>query len=221
MGEIRQSGNLLIQGNYADFGGGIMLFRAGGPTFANTAVQNNTAQNGGGMGIYWSEVTVERSTFYENSANYGGGLAITKGSNAIFTNISVFNNSGNYGGGLFLIDSNMSLIHATIVSNLASSGDNAYLLHAGQFEIKNSIIWGSSPENTLANWNTSITASFCDIRQPEGTVIPGEGNINADPRLGEPGDYGGFTQTIPLLPGSPAVDAVPLDQCTLADGVHP
>ena len=63
---------------------------------------------------------------------------------------------------------------------------------------------------------SALSVAYSDIRWPEETVFPGEGNLNVDPRLGEPGDYGGFTQTIPLLPGSPAVDAVPLEQCSLA-----
>jgi hypothetical protein len=214
--------NLLIQGNYADNGGGIMSFSASDPSFMNIMVQNNSSYNGGGMGVYKSNPIINESTFSDNSSlNHGGGLMIWNGSDAILTNTSVFNNMGDSGGGLFLGESNISLVHATVVNNLARIGDDAYLLYADQVKIKNSVIWGSSPENTLSPWNFPLVATFSDIRQPEGSVIPGEGNINSDPRLGESGNYGGLTLTIPLLPGSPAVDAVPPDKCTLEDGITP
>ncbi len=44
-------------------------------------------------------------------------------------------------------------------------------------------------------------------RRPRRLGGAGAGNIDADPRLGGLGDYGGAVQTMPLLPGSPAIDA--------------
>ena len=41
---------------------------------------------------------------------------------------------------------------------------------------------------------------------------------NTDPKLGTLGDYGGPTQTIPLLAGSPAIDAGNPNGCTDANG---
>jgi hypothetical protein len=46
---------------------------------------------------------------------------------------------------------------------------------------------------------------------------PGDLN-NTDPKLGQLGNYGGPTQTIPLLSGSPAIDAGNLNGCTDGHG---
>jgi hypothetical protein len=46
---------------------------------------------------------------------------------------------------------------------------------------------------------------------------PGDLN-NTDPKLGKLGNYGGPTQTIPLLSGSPAIDAGNPNGCTDGQG---
>jgi len=57
--------------------------------------------------------------------------------------------------------------------------------------IENSIITGNSLENILGSTFTEV-----------GTNI-----LSGDPLLAPLGDYGGFTQTMPPLPDSPAIDA--------------
>ena len=52
------------------------------------------------------------------------------------------------------------------------------------------------------------------VNSMEGGYAGGTHIITADPKLGTLGDYGGFTQTIPLLAGSSAID-------TGDDGVCP
>jgi hypothetical protein len=63
----------------------------------------------------------------------------------------------------------------------------------------------------------------------DGTWLSGISNADAnhnqvgtsgnpiDPRLGPLGNYGGPTQTMPLLPGSPAIDAGTSDGAPVAD----
>src|SRR5690606_29583266 len=46
---------------------------------------------------------------------------------------------------------------------------------------------------------------------------PGEGNINADPLIDSLQNDGGFTQTMALLPGSPAIDAGDNTACPATD----
>jgi hypothetical protein len=58
--------------------------------------------------------------------------------------------------------------------------------------------------------STAITET-CGIADGAGGSLTG-----VDPRLGVLGDYGGSTQTIPLLPGSPAIDAGDAATCAAA-----
>ncbi len=220
--------NLIVQGNSASFGGGIAILNSENPYLLNISLKANNAVNAGGIYIYYSSPIVNQVTITENSSlQYGGGIAIDYFSAPVFTNITVFlNHAGVWGGGLFIDDYEMaaSLDHATFYNNIADYGGSELLIvDSPDLKIKNSIIWGTTPDMAVIVGYTSsaLLVSHSDIRRLEGINFPGEGNINVDPRLGEPGDYGSVTQTIPLLPGSPAVDAVPLDQCTLADGVTP
>ena len=57
--------------------------------------------------------------------------------------------------------------------------------------------------NTIVAGNTA-----CTNPDLSGPVTSGTNNlIGGAPLLGTLGDYGGTTQTVPLLPGSPAIDA--------------
>jgi len=58
--------------------------------------------------------------------------------------------------------------------------------------------------------NYAVTANYCLVENTNGfTFSPGSGNnlVNVDPKLGTLGDHGGTTPTVPLLAGSPAIDA--------------
>ena len=84
--------------------------------------------------------------------------------------------------------------------------------------------------NTLLANNTGLNdTGNCGI---DGTLTDGGGNLedgnscgfqrgvppksNTDPLLGTLGNYGGGTQTFPLLPGSPAIDAGDSATCAAA-----
>ena len=51
------------------------------------------------------------------------------------------------------------------------------------------------------------TLTLLGVNLVEDGSVTGPGVITADPLLGPSGNYGGPTQTMPLLPGSPAIDA--------------
>jgi hypothetical protein len=218
--------NLIIQGNYAVVGGGIAIYSAGNVSMVKTTIQANVAYDGGGIKICSSHPPISQTTIAKNYAQgYGGGVAIHCNSRPVFTNITVYGNEGDWGGGMFIDAPLVSITHATFYNNTASDSFGNELLAAEGYDlsIQDSIFWNSSPGYSIGFGYGSggLVATYNDILLPDGAVFPGEGNINADPRLSKLGDYGGLTQTFPLLPGSPAVDAVPLDKCTLADGISP
>ena len=120
----------------------------------------------------------------------GGGLAnFGPGATATLTNCTVSGNSASYGGGLSSNDSPLLVtsLRNTIVAGNTTSGGSASDISGEASGSYNLIGTGGS-----------------------GGLINGIDNNQvgvANPLLGKPGSYGGPTPTIPLLPGSPAIDA--------------
>ncbi len=147
---------------------------------------------------------VTGSTFSGNSASiYGGGisdyLALT------VTDSTFSGNSASYDGGAVFVSKGIAqFTNDTFVGNTAVYNGAAYYLGFGELVMNNSIIARDS------------AASSCYLNR--GTVS-GANNLTDDTScttgfthassllLGVLGDNGGPTQTVPLLPGSPAIDA--------------
>jgi hypothetical protein len=202
------------------------MYSAGNVSMIKTTIQANDAYDGGGIKICSSNPSISQTTIAKNHAQrYGGGVAIHCNSRPVFTNITVYGNEGYWGGGMFIDAPLVSITHATFYNNTASEsfGNELLVAYGYDLSIPDSIFWNSSPGYSIGfgYGSEGLMATYNDILRPDGAVFPGEGNINANPRLSAPGSYGGETQTIPLKPGSPAVDAIPSDKCTQADGVTP
>ena len=65
-----------------------------------------------------------------------------------------------------------------------------------------------------------MTSKGYNLSSDNTCSFSGPGDLNnIDPRLGGLGNYGGATQTIPLLSGSPAIDAGDPSGCTDSQGI--
>jgi hypothetical protein len=65
----------------------------------------------------------------------------------------------------------------------------------------------------------TMTSKGYNLSSDETCNFNGTGDLNnTDPKLGQLGNYGGPTQTIPLLCGSPAIDAGNPNGCTDGNG---
>lgn len=178
------------------FGGGI--YCEGPLTVQNSTISGNTTGNGGnndfgyggggggGGGIYCSGPTaLQNSTVSGNTTGNGGSGSFGSG------------HGGGSGGG---IGSSATLIlnNCTVTGNRTgdgySSGQGGGISAASIF-LTNAIVAGNSVASGSA---TNIS----------GTVIGFANSLtNGDPMLAPLGNYGGLTQTLPPLPGSPAIDA--------------
>lgn len=178
-----------------------------------------------------SSPILRRVTFSSNSALFGGGMMNSAiGSDSIsspsLTNVTFYGNTaGNSGAAMYNTESDgrlePSLVNVTFknnaatgygggMSNSASGGVCAPLL-------VNVIIWGNTagfddPSIRNSDCGPSISHSVIQGSGGSGGGWDGTmgadlgGNLDADPILGGLGNNGGKTQTVPLQPGSSAMD---------------
>ena len=194
------------------YGGGIFL-SGSSPTLANNTITGNVSNYGGGMYIgNGSNPTLMNVTFSGNLAGggFGGGVFNNNGSNPTFTNVTFSGNSaGSFGGGMYNTNnSNPTLVNVTLTGNSAVGGGG---IDGGIPTVRNSILWGNTSGGNAnvagAQFYESAPVIFDSVVQngcPEGGTCTNL--IVADPKLGLLGDHGGFTQTVPILPGSSAID---------------
>jgi CSLREA domain-containing protein len=214
----------IISDNFAASGGGIAVVQGSTVNVTRSTLNNNTT-NQGGAGIYIdssSTANVTNSTITGNSTHaIGGGIHNNMGTVNI-TNSTINNNFADYGGGIGG-GGTVNITDSTISSNSASTeGGGVYTDTGGTANIKSSIIAlnNSNFSPDVSGAGTYQSAGFNLIRKNVGaaTSFPaGNPNMNndivgtgagIDPKLDPAGlkNNGGPTQTIALLPGSPAID---------------
>ncbi|CAN5338607.1 hypothetical protein BH11PLA2_BH11PLA2_37150 [soil metagenome] len=186
------SGLTLTQGKVVGGVGGAIL-NLGNTTLTGTVLSGNTASYGGAIYSVNAATTIRNSTISGNSASgYGGGLW-SDGTSSII-NSTFSGNSAYLGGAIY------NLVGPANITNTTISGNSATLYAGGinnQFGTVNL-------NNTIVAGNTAVV-NF-DVQGGFG----GTNNIlnmtAAAAGLGTFGDYGGSARTIPLLPGSPAIN---------------
>ena len=134
--------------------------------------------------------TISGNQTNATNSNDAGGLY---GSNSLrLTHCTITDNQSSFAnrpGGLYFSGSSLTLENTIISGNSASSGPYPDVL-----------IFGIPPENFRGT-------NF--IGDPNGSGFTASASLlTGDALLGPLGDYGGPTQTMQLLPGSPAIDAV-------------
>jgi len=221
--------NVSFSNNQAyDNGGGVYSEQCS-PTLTDVSFIQNAATSGGGMSNNASNPTLENIAFSSNHAYFGGGVYNTAASSPVLTNVSFSGNNATYCGGMYNIASSNPTL-----TNVSFSGNDANYYGGGICNrstsnpvIKNTILWGNSAPTgaEIYNINSNPTISASDVQDCGGS---GSGwvsacgtdsgdNIDADPYFGVLGDYGGFSQTLPLLPGSAAIDAGDSTSCPTTD----
>lgn len=179
-------------------------------------------------------MTVDNSTFVNNravagpvgSASQGGAIWSTLARLEI-TNSTFTNNDATHSqdgamapdnwrrgfGGAIRTSNATTIVNSTIVNNTAGFVGGAL---AGPATVRNTIIAnnvGNNPWDIQQNCTVVVTNGGNNIQYPQKTT--GNGNdyecfgaqTAVNPVLGTLGDYGGPTQTIPLLDSSPAINA--------------
>ncbi len=195
--------------------GGIGNRGTGGMTLIDCTVSGNTARGGGGF-YNTSQLTVSDSTVADNTCtvNWGGGISNWTGGTATLIDSTVTGNTAAAaGGGVYNLGSaNLTLTDATVTGNTAPTGGGInfgghYSESGGTLTLADSIVAANLPSGS-ADINGTITTD--KGHNLLGTMVPatGPGDVPSDnPMLAALGNYGGPTQTMPPLPGSPVIDA--------------
>ena len=216
-GALGVKGNVQVvdctfEGNVAGANGGAIdsldaTISIQGSTFDdNTANSGDTLQGGGGaISVGAGTVEIVNSTFYGNAAPSANGGAINSNFAAAFTvedSTVDGNTSGDRGGGIYTISGPYSA--QTTLSNSIVAGDSA---RSSGPDISGAVT--SQGHNLVLNPNGASGLVSTDI---EGV----------DPKLAPLGNYGGPTQTLALLPGSPAIGGgVPVSGVTTDQRGYP
>jgi hypothetical protein len=207
------------------FGGGV--YNIGIGVIKNSLIANNSGSFGGGLTNSGGDLTVTHSLVRDNNAG-DGGAAYLNGCGAtrfIYSTLEGNSASGN-GGGIRNANSSVFFSHATVSANQADTngGGAAVRNFSGgcptELFLNDSIIagntasGGSSPDcldettGDLFSHGHNIIgdATGCGVAPTSGDQF-GTSGSPIDPKLGPLANHGGPTQTMALLPGSPAIGA--------------
>lgn len=203
-----------ISNTASNFAGGMGNFYSS-PTLSNVTFSGNSATNGGGMVNSYSNPTMTNITFSSNSANDdGGGMYNSISSSPTVTNVTFSSNSAaQFGGGMNNgASSSPTLTNVTFSGNSGRFGGGLYNRSNSNPNIRNAILWGNTALSGTQIYNLTSDTFIPSIPIVSDSVVQGgyAGGthiITSDPLLGALGNYGGSTQTIPLLRGSSAIDA--------------
>ncbi|MBV9690379.1 MAG: TIR domain-containing protein [Ktedonobacteraceae bacterium] len=166
-------------------------YQAGTLVLTNSTITDNTSASSGGGIINWgSQASITSSTIYGNKATNGGGLAIENGRGEV----AIKNEPGTFQP--VSVASQVRMRNSIVAANHAHTGpDIVGTLTSDGYNLIQDI---AGAKVTLKPSDISVN-SFTDLK--------------IDPQLS-----GQSPQTHALLPGSPAIDRIPLAAC-LIDGI--
>ena len=229
--------NSTISGNSAKDGGGIV--NAGTLTLTNSTVSGNRGDLVGGGIVNVGTLTLTNSTISGNSAKGGGGIGLA--GTLTLTNSTISGNSaiGGSGGGIAIYEdtkevlplSSIMVLYCTIYGNTADAGGGIWAgdLKRGHMTMGGSIVAGNNAYTDHDIEGPLTTLGYNLVGDRSGGTFLGSPKIQSTDILGVSStdlkidpvlrDNGGsarpHTWTHALLLGSPAIDFIPPDVCTM------
>jgi hypothetical protein len=235
----------VVSGNNGSSGSGIIVDGTLNLTRGSIVNNTSTGTSVGGAGIQVSggtlnlaDSTVSGNRSTGASGGVGGGVAVTNTSSVLaLTNTTISGNSTNTsGGGLGDLDANsVTMTNVTIANNSADADGNGSGDGGGIFvdtstpiRLRNTVVANNTdPGGQAADCGTvgggQLTRlGYALLRSQTGCTLGGTGDdatgflTGVDPMLGPLALNGGPTQTMALLAGSPAINAIPVASCAVA-----
>jgi hypothetical protein len=228
-----------ISGNSSGSIGAGGIYNDGTLALSRSVVSQNAGFAGGGI-VNDATMSIVESSIMGNSTTHSGGGILNQGSMAVVRSALSENRAANGGGGVYNVGLGaLSLVNSTLIRNTANfSGGSAIKNDSTEatVAIVNSTVFLSG-EIRNSGGAVTLKNSILGSRCTGGPFISLDHNISldgsctsflnkpsdlnfADPQLDPagPSDNGGPTQTIALLPDSPAINAIPASDCTDLEG---
>ncbi len=202
--------NSLFSTNTAgDEGGAIRNNPTGVLNITGSTFSGNSAYNGGAIANY-NQLTITNSTFSTNTTGDAGGAIYTTDAatynptlTQAITNSTFFNNSGTNGAAIWS-NRTQTITNSTFSGNIASQiGGSAIRQDNETLNIANTIIANSTNEDCYTQSTIGIHTNNL-MEEANSRCAP---SFTSNPLLDSLADNGGPTQTMALLPGSPAINA--------------
>ncbi|MBI1313520.1 protein kinase [bacterium] len=137
----------------------------------------------------------------------GGGAAFINGGKLVMSNCTLTRNRACEGGAIKNYTGTARVTNCTFVDNSANIGGGFYTLgyNIARTEINNCLFVISPGNDSVFFDGFEVTGDF--NLTSDGSAPGSHTQSSADVRLGPLGQYGGATETFPLLTGSSALDA--------------
>jgi len=203
--------NCTFSGNEAGYYGGGMYNQDSDPTVENCAFSGNDAESGGGMWNFNSSLTVTNCTFSGNRAEVRGGGMWNVNSSPMVTNCTFSGNRAEvYGGGMYNEGGDPTVTNCTFSGNRAEVYGGGMYNYDGSPTVSNTIVAGNTPDDCAHRGTRALNSGGYNLESGTSCGCTHPTDLqNTDPLLGPLADNGGATLTHALLPGSPAIDAIP------------
>ena len=212
--------NSIISGNVANVnrlssGGGI--YNNGTLKISNSTISGNMASDWGGGILNLGALTITKSILSANFAGRFGGGIRNNGTLTISSSTLSGNSIAGVGGGIFnYAGTTLTINNSTLSGNSAGGRAGSIYNYSGTAILQNSIVANSS---NGGNCYGTMTSNGYNLSSDDTCNFNNGGDLNnTNPKLGQLGNYGGPTQTIPLLSGSPAIDTGNPSGCTDGHG---
>jgi len=180
-------------GAYSQAGGGISIY--GQAVITNSTITGNQGVSAGGIDVYddGSAVVVNCTIGNNTSEDTGGGINAVGSSSLQVINCTIIGNAGTTGGGVVANGTGTNIMINTIVTgNVLATGGGSDVTG----------VFGTALNNLISSVDMST-----NITNGVNGNICGTAAAPVNPLLSGFGNFGGLTQTLALLPGSPAIDA--------------
>ncbi len=181
----------------------------------------NSSNVGGAIYLFAGNLSLQRCTLSRNSAESAGAIWFQGSGTSHLEECTLTGNraTANFAaGGIVVIDGTCTLSRCTISGNTGGgAGGGLYLQSPGRISLSNCLIAGNSDSfaNDIDKLSGTLTASGNNLIGSNATVesifpqgpLVGTQSAPLNPKLSPLGNFGGPTQTMHPLIGSPAIDA--------------
>ncbi len=230
----------LFKTNFDPCAGGAIYNDGGTVTISQSTFDANSAGDGGAIYSQNGPLTITDSTFTTNSTSGHGGAVSNVNGTMIIKTSTLEDNSSPLGGAIYTGGGSLTLVNSTLQGNTASEGgggiysngeaviDNntfagntaaehgaGFYNNNGALDFSNNIFANAPDEDCYSPYNIGVNShNFIQDGSCNWSDSSVVGFQSGNPLLAPLGDYGGPTETMPLLPGSPAIDAGDYSTCT-------